>query len=146
MPTRTSSASLLPARRRPTGAGAALILAVILLTSAASDAAFARHSGRSGSSGSRHSSAHRAAIGVMFVAPAFWYFRTPVYAPPLVIAPVVAPASPPVYIERGDAQSASIQSAGEWWYYCAQSSTYYPYVKECAGEWQRVAAEPPANR
>ncbi len=124
----------------------ALMLAAILLTSAASESAFARGSGRSGSSGSRHSSGHRAAIGVMLAAPAFWYFRTPTYAPPVVIVPVVAPAPPPVYIERGDAQSASIQAAGEWWYYCAQSSTYYPYVKECAEEWQRVPAEPPANR
>ncbi len=28
------------------------------------------------------------------------------------------------------------------WYYCAESKTYYPYVKECPGGWQRVTPQP----
>ena len=25
-----------------------------------------------------------------------------------------------------------------YWYYCEEAGTYYPYVKECPGGWQRV--------
>jgi hypothetical protein len=29
-----------------------------------------------------------------------------------------------------------------YWYYCASSKTYYPYVQECASTWQRVSPTP----
>jgi hypothetical protein len=117
----------------------ALLLAALALAGAASEPAWAR--GRGGHPGHRHYGGARVAVGVIVAAPAFWYFS----ARPLV--PVAAaPAAAPVYIERGDAQAASGQSAGEWWYYCADTRAYYPYVKECASEWQRVAPQPPATR
>jgi hypothetical protein len=113
----------------------ALTLLALLLAGAAGESAFAR--GRGGHSGGRHHGGHRAAVGVIFAAPLFWHFREPIYVPPVVVAPL----EPQVYIEQGDAQAGPGQTAGDWWYYCAESKTYYPYVTECAGAWQRVPAE-----
>jgi hypothetical protein len=121
--------------------GVAVIgLAVVLLLGTASEAAFAR--GRGGHSGHRHSGGSRVAIGMVVAAPAFWYLPTSIYAPPVA----ATSTAPTVYIELGDAQSASGESAGGWWYYCEDSRAYYPYVRECAREWQAVAvtATPPS--
>ncbi|HWI79844.1 MAG TPA: hypothetical protein VNS31_11640 [Ramlibacter sp.] len=42
----------------------------------------------------------------------------------------------PVYVEQGDeAQSA-------YWYYCADSRSYYPYVQQCPSGWLRVVPGP----
>ena len=60
------------------------------------------------------------------VPPAYYYD----YGPPVV----VAPAAPPVYVERGDDAAAK----PTWWYWCPSAKGYYPYVKECPGGWQRV--------
>jgi hypothetical protein len=120
----------------------AALLTLLLLASAASESALARNGGRGGHAGGRHHGGHRAAIGLILAAPAYWYFRSPIYAPPIATAPI----APPVYVEQGDAQPASGQSAGEWWYYCAESRAYYPDVKECASAWQPVAAQLPASR
>jgi len=48
---------------------------------------------------------------------------------------VVVPAQPQRYIEQ------SSPDAG-YWYYCADSKAYYPYVKDCPGGWQRVSPTP----
>jgi hypothetical protein len=66
------------------------------------------------------------------------YYPSPYYYPPAV---VVQPSSPPVYVERDDAAPESAPSTA-YWYYCAESKTYYPYVKHCPGGWQRVAPQP----
>lgn len=81
----------------------------------------------------------RVRFSVFIGAPAFWYYPPPVYYYPPVVA---VPASPPVYIERGNAQAAPEQSRA-YWYYCADEKAYYPYVKQCPGGWQRVAPQPP---
>lgn len=113
-------------------------LAAVLVLLAASDPAMARR----GHGANRHHHGARIAVGVILAAPMYRYFPAPVYAAPVI----AAPAAPTVYIERGEAQPTAAQPGGDWWYYCAESRAYYPYVKECAAEWQRVAAEPPANR
>ena len=79
-------------------------------------------------------------IGVPLYPPA-WYYPPPAYYyPPVVVAP---PAAPPVYIERSDPGPAA---GGEYfWYYCPDSKTYYPYVKECKSPWQRVTPQPPRS-
>jgi len=73
----------------------------------------------------------------------YYYGYGPYYAPPPV---VVAPAPPPVYIEQSPApavvQQAAPAPAQNNWYYCADSRSYYPYVKECPGGWQQVAPTP----
>lgn len=59
---------------------------------------------------------------------------------------VTGPASAPTYVEQAPAASAPAQaaasSANAYWYYCAQSQGYYPYVRECPGGWQPVAPQP----
>jgi len=106
---------------------AALTLSAVLLGATASAPALAWHHGR----------VH---FGVVIGAPFYpWYY--PWYPPYYYYPPVVAaPAPPPTYIEQ--AQPAPAQQSHGFWYYCAESKTYYPYVKECPGGWQRVTPQP----
>jgi hypothetical protein len=69
--------------------------------------------------------------------PAPYYYPPPVYYPPVVVQ-----SSPPVYVERNDQPPAAAPQPQNYWYYCAGSRTYYPYVKECPGGWQRVSPTP----
>ena len=85
-------------------------------------------------------------VGVPIGAP-YWYYPPYAYPYPYYYPPVVSVASPPVYVEQpgGAAQPAPAPApAQNYWYYCAASKAYYPYVKECAGGWQRVAPQPPS--
>jgi hypothetical protein len=88
--------------------------------------------------------AHGVRFGFAFGFPLYppaWYYPPPAYYyPPPVVA---APAAPPVYIERGDAQAGPAPE--HYWYYCPDSKTYYPYVRECRNAWQRVPARPPTS-
>lgn len=81
----------------------------------------------------------RVHFGVHLGAPLFWGYPYYYPPPPYVYypAPAYYPASPPVYVERE--QEAPAQN---WWYYCEQSRSYYPYVKSCPGGWQRVPPTP----
>ena len=72
--------------------------------------------------------------GTVVVPPVY----APYYYPPAV---VTVPSTPPVYIEQSP---PTAQAQDNWWYWCPDSQAYYPYVKECAGIWQRVPPQPPA--
>lgn len=61
-----------------------------------------------------------------------------VYGPPAVIT---VPSQPPIYIEQ-DRAVPGPQAASGYWYWCAESRSYYPYVSECVGAWQPVPAQP----
>ena len=67
------------------------------------------------------------------------------YYPPVVTVPV----SPPTYVEQGQVMAPAAPAAGAaqsgYWYYCGASRTYYPYVRECPGGWQRVSPQPTAG-
>ena len=93
---------------------------------------------------------------VPFYGPRFYYPPPVYYAPPLSYydyppAVRVVPAPPVVYVERGDALepappvAQAAQPQAPEWFYCTDSATYYPYVRECASPWQRVPAQPPAQ-
>lgn len=56
------------------------------------------------------------------------------YDPPAVIE---TPA-PQAYVQQPTPSASA-------WYYCAESRSYYPYVKKCPGGWQPVAPQPPAQ-
>lgn len=82
--------------------------------------------------------------------PHFPYYAAPYYAPyPYYAYPpvVVAPAAPTVYVEQqpapAPAPAAAAPAAASFWYYCADSNAYYPYVKQCVGPWQPVPPRPP---
>ena len=55
----------------------------------------------------------------------------------------VAPADPVIYVERGDADPEPTQDPSQYWYFCRDSKTYFPYVKECPTPWQRVVPHSP---
>lgn len=70
-------------------------------------------------------------LGLAIVTAPLWL--APRYAYP---APVYyAPPAPTVYVEQPPAQA--------YWYFCADSQAYYPYVQSCASGWQRVLPRPP---
>ena len=71
--------------------------------------------------------------------PYYYPYYSPYYYPPAVSVP----SAPQEYIGRSQRDDSSAPS-GEW-YYCPESKSYYPYVKECPGGWQTVPAQPPAN-
>jgi hypothetical protein len=87
--------------------------------------------------------AHGVRFGFHFGIPLYppaWYYPPPVYYYP---PPVVAmPAAPPVYVERNEPQ---VTAPEHYWYYCPDTQTYYPYVRECASTWQRVSPRPPGT-
>ena len=80
-------------------------------------------------------------IGVPFAAFPYYYPPYPYYYPPYYASPVVVQQQPTVYVEQ-PAPQVQTQPAAGYWYYCASSRAYYPYVKECPAGWQRVAPQP----
>ena len=90
----------------------------------------------------------RVGIGINFGFPYYapYYVPPPYYYPPApYYYPTPAPLPPAEYIERPEPAPSSPQSSSSqsYWYYCADSKSYYPYVKECPGGWQRVSPTPP---
>ena len=137
------------------------ILAATMIAAAAFGAtdamASGRHGGRHGGGYQGYYGGHHghgygygygrvgAFVGGAIVAGALlspWY-----YSPSYVVSyPTVVEVSPPmqtVYIEQSQAAMPAVASdAGNWWYFCNDTRAYYPYVKECASPWQRVAPFP----
>jgi len=123
----------------------------MLLSLAMVSDAFAR-----GPWGHGHGGHHRhggVRLGVVIGLPSLLYHSSPYYYPPYYRPypyayyppTVVVPAEPREYIERGEAAPTLSAPASAYWHYCAESRAYYPYVKECAGPWQRVAPRPPPS-
>lgn len=92
----------------------------------------------------------RTSIGFAFGGPGYWpyygapypyhYPYYPYYSYPYYGYPPVQ-ASPPVYVERGQDGTE-----GEYyWYYCSNPKGYYPYVRICNANWQRVTPVPQSN-
>ena len=109
---------------------AALAFAAVVLGTIASAPALAWHHGGN------------VRFGVVIGAPFYPWYYPPYYSPYYYPPAYAAPAAPPTYIEQGGAQPAPAQQSQGFWHYCAESKTYYPYVKECPGGWQRVAPQP----
>ncbi len=122
---------------------AAWLLAMIAVGILAAETASAQGGHRYGS----HRHGPRVHFGFVFGPPVYWHYPGPYnyYPPPYYYHPpvVAAPAAPTTYIERGDARSGPEQ-AQDYWYYCPEAQAYYPYVKQCAGGWQKVAPQPPS--
>ena len=87
-------------------------------------------------------------VGVVIGPGAFWGpppFYAPYPYPYYVPPPVVVHTPPPVYVQQSEPLApAPAAAAASYWYYCAASKGYYPYVKECPAGWQRVPPQPPA--
>jgi hypothetical protein len=88
-------------------------------------------------------------VGFGFGFPGYWGYPGPYYpaAYPYYYDPYYYPAYgypavPTTYVEQA---APPAQPQAQWWYYCSQAGAYYPYVRECAGGWQRVAPTPPTG-
>ena len=129
-------------------AGAAALIAAVGIAGTASAAGDARadHPGitqaawRGGFWGPRFH-------GGVFIGPSFGFgVYAPLWAPPPVYyapPPVVVQqgyAAPPAYAPQPDAAGAGPNPG--YWYYCNNPQGYYPYVRECSGQWQTVPANP----
>ena len=42
-----------------------------------------------------------------------------------------------------ETQYVEVPASDGYWYYCPDSRSYYPYVRECASKWERVPPQPP---
>ena len=102
---------------------------------------------RSHSSGARSHSFHRSArVGVFIGAPIIaspWYYPDPYFGHGPYYPPVVqAQEQPMVYVEQQAPEDVAPfppqAQAQQYWYYCQDSKTYYPYVQNCATPWQSV--------
>jgi hypothetical protein len=86
-----------------------------------------------------HGGRARVRFGVFVGGPWWWHgyaWPHPYYRQPIVIER----RGPTVYVEK---DPDGVQRApDQYWYYCPDSDTYYPYVKECASPWHRVAPQP----
>lgn len=100
-----------------------------------------------GAHGGHYHGHPRVSFGVVYGGPWYWGYPALYYPHPYYMYPRVVgmPAEPTTYIERGDAQVQS-DSSEDFWYYCPEAKAYHPYVKHCAGAWQRVPAQPPQAR
>ena len=117
---------------------------IIVLVAVASGIVSSAALARGGHHRYHHHSHSGLSLGFVFGGP-LWYFA-PAYSYPYSYpyayppAVVVNPA-PRVYVERDEEVLARTSSPG-YWYYCRESNVYYPYVRECAGPWERVPARP----
>lgn len=68
--------------------------------------------------------------------PAYSY-PYPYYSAP----PVVIQQQPQEYVYQSRPQTGEQQ----YWYYCAESKAYYPYVKRCPSGWMKVIPTPQAG-
>ena len=102
--------------------------------------------------GSVEAFAHRSSVhfGLSVGYPG-WYYPPPYYYPPVhpyfdpyYYPSYGYPAGATSYIEQ--AVPPQVEASSHWWYYCAAAKAYYPYVRECAGGWQRVSPTPPPGR
>jgi hypothetical protein len=72
-----------------------------------------------------------------------WYYPAPYpYYYPRYSAPIVVEqAAPQMYVSPQPAPE--IAAPTNYWYYCAATKSYYPYVRECPAGWQKVLPQPP---
>jgi hypothetical protein len=73
-------------------------------------------------------------VGPIFVGPSF----VPLYYPPTVVY------SSPVVVEQP--ASAYAPPEPQYWYYCPDSRTYYPYTQQCPSGWLQVVPSPTGPR
>lgn len=70
------------------------------------------------------------------VGPSWYYYSAPVY-------PYPDPYVPPTIVQTTPAKPGP--APAQYWYYCAASRKYYPYVSTCPGGWRKVPAAPPPS-
>ena len=141
---------------RKTVLAAALLSAVALSSAAMADRGGGWRGGHGGHGGWHGGYGVGALIGGTIIAGALlapWAYSRPYYYSSYPAVVEYVPAAPTVYYEQPRAYIAqpqmeqpravqpAVADSGSW-YYCNESRAYYPYVRECASPWQRVAPTP----
>ena len=67
-----------------------------------------------------------------------YWATSPVFSSPMVLAPTRAPT----YIQRNEVSGPAQAQQRNYWYYCRNPEGYYPYVKQCSGQWIKVPPQP----
>lgn len=111
---------------------ALVLIAVACIGALAIAAPADAHGGGRGGGGVR--------FGVAIGAPLWWGWHPWHYYPPYERV-IVERREPTVYVEKDAADEQ--RDADQYWYFCPDSKTYYPYVKQCPSPWQRVVPHPP---
>lgn len=88
-----------------------------------------------------HGRGGRVHFGVVIGAPLLWHAWP--YYPRYYERVIVERPGPTVYVEKDAAEDAL--DADQYWYFCPDSKTYYPYVKQCSSPWQRVVPDSPKD-
>ncbi|MGO8917071.1 MAG: hypothetical protein ACLQJR_14295 [Stellaceae bacterium] len=94
---------------------------------------------------------HDGRYGWWWVADGYWYwYPSPVYpypsyvppAPPpvVIVAPGAPPPPPPPPVVAAPPPPPSGQAPAQFWYYCDESRSYYPYVSTCNTPWRQIPA------
>jgi len=78
---------------------------------------------------------HEGRLGWWWVIGDAWYFY------PAPIYPYPDPYTPPVYSSPATPPPAG-GNMPQYWYYCASSGNYYPYISTCPEGWKMVPATP----
>jgi hypothetical protein len=139
--------------RLPTRSLRAVLLSALLVFAAAPGLAQARD-GHGGGHGGGHWGGFGWGLGIAaavlslpFIAArsAYYDYAPYGYAPAYSYGPDYgATFAQPAYAPQYQAPAQPQASAG-YWYFCASSNGYYPYVRHCAEGWQRVSPTPPGN-
>jgi hypothetical protein len=85
-----------------------------------------------GSVGGHGAGGHGVGFDDPYWDPYLWVDYGP-WDPYAYAAPTIASAGP---------DYPYVQPAPAYWYYCADSRTYYPYVRQCTSAWSRVVPIP----
>lgn len=88
-----------------------------------------------------HGRRGRVHFGVVIGGPLWWHHRWDPWPYHYRERVIVERRGPTVYVEQ-DADGAE-RDADQYWYYCPDTETYYPYVKSCASPWHRVVPHSP---
>lgn len=71
------------------------------------------------------------------------YYPLGGYPALLAATPVFStPTQAPAYVQRNEATRVAPAQNRNYWHYCRNPEGYYPYVKQCNGEWIKVPPQP----
>jgi hypothetical protein len=130
--------------KRQNWVGRIVLLAALLLASAAPSHAWGRHGFGGFHRGFHGFGGPRITVGIGPFWGPYWGWG-PYWAPyayPYAYSPVVVAPPPQVYAQPSAPASAQPPPPASW-YYCEHPQGYYPYVQQCPGGWRPVTPTPP---
>lgn len=92
-----------------------------------------------------HGYGHHSFFSFSFGVPLIWrpYAYYPYSYYPYPPTTVVVERQPEVYVQQPPPAPAPQTAPANYWYYCPDSRTYYPYVQTCPSNWLQVV--PPTS-